>query len=199
MHKVIDYSSDVTAKGHLEVIKVFPDGREEVHFSDENIITSGMGATLLEAFNGDATDQTIADFQLVYFQLGTDGYAGLQVSSTGALSGALASGDYGASANFEINNHSLVASGVVATDRAFGVIPFAYIKKLSPTRIMYQIFVGESTCNGETINEVGLFSRDPYGYAPGAPEQSLLCAYRFFTALAKTSAFSILFRWTIEF
>ena len=195
METFLNYESGDKIKGHLEVIKMFSDGTEEVHFSDKNVITSGMGHTLLKAFSTSGAG-TIEDFQIKYFQLGTSGHSAIQVSSTGNLSASLASGDYGgASAGFEISIHDL-SSGTAAADQAFGIIPFPYIKKLSPTRVMYQIWVDENTCNGETLNEVGLFSKNPDSEAT---DGSYLCAYRYFTSLAKQDSFSVLLRWTIEF
>ncbi len=57
-------------KGHLEVIKLYADGTEEVHFSEDNVITSGMGHTLLKAFATSGAG-SIAPFQITYFQLGS--------------------------------------------------------------------------------------------------------------------------------
>ena len=116
------------------------------------------------------------------------------MSSTGNLVTPLTAAQYG-TANFEVSNHDL-SSGTPAV-QDFGIIPFPYIKKVSPTRVMYQIFVGENACNGHEIDEIGLFSRNPNVSTP--TEGSYLCAYRFFTALAKQDSFSVLFRWTIEF
>lgn len=192
METLLNYESS-EPRGHLEIVKIYPDGREEIHFSEQNVITSGMGYTLLKAF-GNTGLSNISGYQIVYFQLGTSGHIGNQMSSTGQLSGALAVEDYD-TPNFQISQHDL-SSGGKASNAAFGVIPFSYIKKISPTRVMYQIFVGEDACNGETLNEIGLFSRNPDG---SATDGSYLCAYRYFTDLAKQSSFSVLFRWTIEF
>lgn len=192
MEALLNYESS-EPRGHLEIIKIYPDGSEEVHFSEQNVITSGMGYTLLKAF-GNTGMSNISGFQIVYFQLGISGASALQVSSTGQLSGALPVGDY-RTTNFQISEHDL-GSGAGATNVAFGTIPFAYIKKISPTRVMYQIFIDEDACDGQTLNEIGLFSRNPDN---ASPESSYLCAYRYFTELAKNTSFSVLFRWTIEF
>ena len=40
----------VKAKGNLEVWKVYDDGSEELHFSEHNVITSGMGVGLAHMF-----------------------------------------------------------------------------------------------------------------------------------------------------
>jgi len=195
MEKLLDYSNDV--KGYLEVIKVYPDGREEIHFSDENIITSGMGKTLLNAFKGGTGSASAVDaFQIIYFQCGSGGSVGLQVSTTGALGGELAEVDYG-TANFELDTHNYLSSTTTHTNKVFGVIPFPYINKISPTRVMYNIFLGDNACDGVELDEIGLFSKNPIGTA--SPETSLLCAYRYFTPLTKATSFSVLFKWTIEF
>jgi len=194
MEHLLNYTSDLKPSGHLEVIKIFPDGTEEVHFSDSNVICSGLGLTLLQAFSNSGTGD-ISPYQITYFQLGVSGTSGLQVSSNGALGSPIASGDYGAPLSFEIDNHDLLNEGST-TAQCFGIIPWAYIKKVSATRVQYQIFADENTCNSLDLTEIGLFSKNPL---QTADEGSTLCAYRYFPALSKTSAFSLLFRWTIEF
>ena len=193
METILDYGSGDRIKGHLEVIKLYVDGTEEVHFSDKNVITSGMGYTLLAAFASSGPG-TVEPFQIQYFQLVTGGNYSRQVSSTGDLAAPLTSVQYG-TANFEISTHDL-SSGTPTANQVFGIIPWPYIKKVSPTRVMYQIMVGDEAVNGITINEIGLFSRNPNS---SATEGSYLCAYRYFTPLAKQDSFSVLFRWTIEF
>ena len=193
METLINYGSGDQIKGHLEVIKLYADGTEEVHFSDKNVITSGMGYTLLKVFASSGAG-TIEPFQIQYFQLGTAGTLVRQVSSTGDLAAPLDAGQYG-TANFQISTHDL-SSTPAQLSQVFGIIPWAYIKKVSPTRVMYQILIGDEAVEGITINEIGLFSKNPNS---SAPDGSYLCAYRFFTPLAKQDSFSVLFRWTIEF
>mgnify|MGYP003117710835 CR=1 FL=1 len=193
METLLNYESGNGIKGHLEIIKIYPDGTEEVHYSEDNVITSGMGYTLLKAFSTSGAG-SISPFQIVYFQLGVSGDSSLQVSSTGELSSSLSQANYG-TANFQLSQHD-VSSGGKSAGEYFGVIPWPYIKKITPTRVMYQILVGDEACEGITLNEIGLFSRNPNN---SATEGSYLCAYRYFTALAKQDSFSVLFRWTIEF
>ena len=192
MKTILNYE-DSQIKGHLEVVKVYSDGREEIHFSDDNVITSGLGYTLLKAFSTSGAGN-LSSFQINYFQLGASGGESIQVSSTGQLESAFVAGDY-TTPNFEISTHDL-SSGAGTNDAVFGVIPFPYIKKISPTRVMYQIFIGEQACNTKEIGEVGLFSRNPND---SVTEGSYLCAYRYFSKLTKQEDFSILIRWTIEF
>jgi len=123
MRTVLNYD-DSQIRGHLEVVKIYQDGREEVHYSEDNVITSGMGYTLLQAFSNPGSN-SISGYQMVYFQLGTGGSAPLQVSGTGELGTHLSEANYG-TANFQISTHDL-SSGTGQTGLPFGVIPFPYI------------------------------------------------------------------------
>lgn len=180
-------------KGHLQILKIHKNGESEVVFDDKNVITSGMGYTLLKAFSTYST-ANIANFQIAYFQLGVSGHSSLQVSSRGNLSASLSLTGYGTPV-FKLSTHNL-SSGSPAASQIFGVIPPGYIQKLSPTKVMYTIFLDDNTCNNQTLSEVGLFSKNPN---ISSPDGSYLCAYRAFTSITKKSDFSLLLRWTIEF
>ena len=58
----------ISPVGNLEVWKVYPDGEEELHFSDHNVITSGMGVGLGLLYAGSGAGD-ITNFQVRYFQL----------------------------------------------------------------------------------------------------------------------------------
>ena len=99
--------------------------------------------------------------------------------------------------------HSLVANGASTPSLPFGGIPYGYIKRVTPTKCMWQIVLDEQTLNvGDNspdegfIDEIGLYSKNPYVEGTDA---SLLCAYRYFKKIYKTDAFILVFRWTIEF
>ena len=59
-------------KGHLEIIKIYDDGTEEIHFTEHNMIVSGMGVGLSHFYAGSGGSQ-ISDFQILNFQIGTGG------------------------------------------------------------------------------------------------------------------------------
>jgi len=195
------FFDNVQPRGHLEVWKHFPDGTKELHFSDDNVICSGMGATLAEMMDA-APATPVFQFQIPYFKVGTSGHSDLQVSTTGDVSGALTETMYGADGNLDLSEHSLWRNGVEETDNMFGVIPTSYIKRVSDTKCMYQIVLDEQTANvgDETVprylDEIGLYSRNPYNLST---EASLLVAYRYFKSVYKTDAFILVFRWIIEF
>tara|TARA_R110000765_G_scaffold42581_1_gene89837 strand:+ start:668 stop:1252 length:585 start_codon:yes stop_codon:yes gene_type:complete len=194
MDTLLSYAPASDPRGYLEIIKIFPDGTEETHFSDRNVICSGMGATLQQAFLA-ANSSGISDYQIQYFQVGTGGTGALQVSSNGALGTPCVPLQYGASPGFEGIQRQLFASGASLGQMTFGIIPWPYIKKISPTRVLYSIYLGDASLPDVAISEVGLFSKSPL---PGV-NASMLCAYRAFPTLVKQDGFSILFRWAIEF
>tara|TARA_R110000851_G_scaffold288356_1_gene442406 strand:+ start:294 stop:887 length:594 start_codon:yes stop_codon:yes gene_type:complete len=187
--------------GHLEIWKHYPDGTKELHFKDNNVICSGMGATLAEMFDAEPTVD-VENFQCVYFRCGSGGTAGAQVSSISDVVDPFSRVQYG-TGNLDMSLHKLVANGArSASNVPFGGIPHGYIKRVTATKCMWQIVLDEQTLNvgDETpegyINEIGLYSKNPYVEATDA---SLLCAYRYFKRIYKTDAFILVFRWTIEF
>ena len=200
-----------TPHGHLEVWKHYPDGTKELHFKDDNVICSGMGATLAEMFDA-APTVDVENFQCVYFRCGSGGAldatggAGTagqwQLSSTSDVNRPFTVAQYG-NGNVDMTLHNLIANGVKTGTHPFGVIPYGYIKRVTPTKCMWQIVLDEQTLNvGDNspdegfIDEIGLYSKNPYVESTDA---SMLCAYRYFKKIYKTDAFILVFRWTIEF
>lgn len=183
------------AKGHLEIIKVFPDGSTEIAYSDKNVICSGMGVTIAEAFAADL-DSSVENYLLSLFQIGTGGTPSLQVSGNGALGTSLTYAEYGSGA-LAVVSQNLSASGVVSTNEAFGEIPNAFIDKVAEDKVRWRIIIDENVGNGLTLNEIGLFSKNPSLTTPTAT--SFLCAYRNFNDIAKTNEFALDVRWTITF
>ena len=45
------FTENYSPVGHIEIWKEFPDGTNELHYEDKNVITSGMGANLSEMFD----------------------------------------------------------------------------------------------------------------------------------------------------
>ena len=80
--------------GHLEIWKHYPDGSKELHFKDDNVICSGMGATLAEMFDADPTVD-VENFQCVYFRCGSGGQESYQVSSRSDVESSFSRAQYG--------------------------------------------------------------------------------------------------------
>jgi hypothetical protein len=205
------FTEEIGINGHLTIIKQYTDGQEEVVFDDHNIIVSGMGTGLAALFTGSGSN-TILDYQIDRFQLGTSGRATgvatdvLEVSSTYELSGALTKAQYGGGSNLYIEEANLVKpAGSWGTNIAFALIPAGKITKISDTSVRYTLVVDEEAANGlvdtagetASLSEVGLFLKNPFGVSNA--NSSILAAYRTFTAIEKTSDFSLIFRWTVNF
>ena len=181
-------------KGHIEIWKYYTDGRKELHYEDQNVVCSGMGATIATAFAASG-GADIRNFQITLFQMGTAGSTGLQVSSNGKLGTPLTYSEYGAGI-LGLVTQNLSASGTIYTNQAFAVIPTAFIDKVSDRKCRWRLVLDENAGNSLAINEVGLFSKNPIETNPAT---AFLCAYRFFTALAKTNEYALHIIWTIQF
>lgn len=191
----MNFNDTMKYKGHLEIWKIFRDGRGELAYDEDNVICSGIGPVLASYMSASAT-APITNFQVTLFQVGIGGAAGLQVSSNGTLGEPLSSlGQYGVG-TLETVVHTLVASGQKNVNQRFGTIGQETIDKVGDTKVRWRIILDEQACNGETLNEIGLFGYNPT--METVPE-SYLVAYRTFADITKTSDFILDFRWTIEF
>ncbi len=186
-------------KGYLEVIKIYDDGSEETHFSENNVITSGMGVGLSHLFAGSGGG-TINDFQILNFQVGTGGISDRYGTSSFKLNTPLGSAAYlstGSEALIEAMK-PIQNAAIKGSNESFIRNPFSNIQKVTPTSVRFNLILDRYTSNGlsNDLDEIGLFMRNPRGVTPPSP---ILVAYRPFTGLKKTSNFSLLFKWTINF
>jgi len=201
------FTDELGINGHLTIIKKYKDGQEEVVFDDHNIIVSGMGVGLSYMFTGSGSD-TVVDYQIDRFQLGVSGKPdqtpSLESSSTYQLSGALTGvNEYGGGSNLFIEQCSQLVNGAATLNQFFPLIPKNKITRIGDSSVRYTLVVDEEACNNLTrdtneanLNEVGLFIKNPQG---AGINTSLLAAYRTFSNIYKTSDFSLIFRWTINF
>jgi hypothetical protein len=185
-------------RGFLEVIKVYEDGSEEVHFSENNVITSGMGVGLSHLFSGSGAD-TVSDFQVLNFQVGTGGDITDYGVSSHKINTPLTEAQY-ISTGSETLIEALkpIQDGTVkASTESMVRLPFSNIQKVTPTSVRFNLLLDRYTANQETeLDEVGLFMRNPRGLNTPSP---ILVAYRPFSGIRKTSTFSLLFKWTLHF
>lgn len=191
--------------GHLTITKQFNDGNEEVVFDDHNIIVSGMGVGLSHLFTGSGSN-SILDYQIDRFKLGVSGHSNNEVSSTYQLSGPLSLAQYGINTNLFVEEAHQLENGAIITSplRDFALIPAHKITRINETSVRYTLVVDENTANGLenddgdlSLDEVGLYMKNPTGQS-GVPAP-ILVAYRVFSSIVKTSDFSLIFRWTINF
>ena len=195
---------DLDIKGHLTITKVYSNGKEEVVFDDHNIIVSGMGVALAHMFAVSGSD-SILDYQIDRFQVGVSGSAGLEVSSTNQLSGPLSSfAEYGLEGDIlAASGYHVVNNTIVSLPRYYGIIPQQNITRIDANTVRYTIVIDEESCNdilrggtAKSLNEIGLFVKNIKNNAIVAP---ILVAYRHFDDILKTTDFSLVFRWSINF
>ena len=203
----MDFYDIATPEGHLEITKVYKDGRREIVYSEYNLITVGLGISLTELFaaaidesNPDAS--MLTNYQLTLFQAGTGGDGVTPLSGITSLGTALTGPQYGTSPDLTVKTDGdLWQNGSVAA-AAFCEIKSQGITKTGNTSVSYRFTLGTESANGVSIDELGLFSFDPFRrfYVPGNDRTaSLLCAYRKFPEISKSNSFALTFKWTITF
>jgi hypothetical protein len=182
--------------GNLEIWKIYEDGTEELHFEEHNVITSGMGVGFAHLFSGSGAGK-INDFQILNFQIGSGGAVTNYGVSTYELTTPVTEAAYlTTGSELLIETLSTIKGGIIATASPLVRIPFSNIQKISNTSVRFNLVVDQNSLVESTINEVGLFMRNPRGNSPPNP---ILVAYRPFTSLVKTSTFSLILKWTISF
>ena len=203
----MNFLEEKNISGHLQIVKVYKSGEEETLLDDSNIIVSGMGFGLSHLFGAVGnTKSSVTNFQIGKFQVGVSGPpAGGVVSSINELSGSLTSIDeYGLGSNLVLEELDLLkAYPTTVAGEIFARIPASKITRIGDSSVRYTLVLDEEACNGLTrgasdaaINEVGLFMNNPTG---NPNEQPMHVAYRTFSDIYKTSDFSLIFRWTINF
>jgi len=185
--------------GHLEIFKIFSDGTEERVFDDRNVITSGMGVGLAMLFAGQG-DNTVEDFQIRYFQVGSGAPTSYDYTQNGLGGYQKIEAEYGD--NVVVSNHKRMLSpgGESPTNEIFLLIPDNVIKKSSSTSLTYVLYLPEDSSFGQDLNEIGLFMSNPLAILiSGQARRSPLVAYRTFNNIKKTNQFSLVFKWKLSF
>ncbi len=200
-----NFAEDMGITGHLTIIRKWNTGDEEVLLDDSNIIVSGMGVGLSYLFTGSGSD-SILDYQIDRFQVGVSGPpAGGVTSAINQLSGQLLDSEYGTDSNLFISVNSQMVAGSLISNRAFALIPGAKVTRIGDSSVRYTLVLDEEACNNLqgasqsedlNINEIGMFMKNPTGTTD---DRSLLVCYRTFSNIRKTSDFSLIFRWTLNF
>lgn len=191
--------------GNLQIIKVWENkrsvpenlrGTREVIFSERNTIVSGMGVGLTYLFTASGSSK-ITDYQIRWFQVGTSGYPSYDLT-TYKLNTPLSSiAQYGEGTNLMVSSLSQIQNGSLTLDKIFAYIPPNLITKVAPTSVKYVLSLDANTANDlPPINEIGLFMHNPKNLNPAA---TILCAYKKFNDIEKTSDFSLLFNWIVTF
>ena len=184
--------------GRLTVSILREDSTEECIFYKDNAIVSGLGFTFADVFSRDS-DDIIEKFQIDKFKIGVG------ASKTNTSKSSLQdlydpiSTEYGSVDKYTIYDQELYNGKIFS--QYFGKIPQTNIRRTGDTSVTYTIVLDNSMCNNITrngkpapINEIGLFIKNPFDN-----NASILAAHRTFSDVIKTSDFSLIFKWTINF
>jgi hypothetical protein len=190
-------SKDLKPKGHVEIWKVYEDNHtKELVWEEDNVITSGMGVALSHLFSASGST-SILGYQILNFACGSGGDITNYGASSFKLNDQFHQDDYGDNASLVIEEFAAIENGSLGLPKHFPRIKFSNIHKVSPTSARFTLVLDSNTLNvDEDIDEIGLFMRNPRGLNPSSP---ILVAYRPFPGIRKTSSFSLIFVWTIQF
>ena len=187
----------LTPTGHLQIFKLYENGEEEIVFDDHNVITSGMGVGFSHLFAASG-GTSITDYQILNFLVGSGGDFDDYGASTYQLKLPVTTeAEYGADTTLFLETLYTIENGSpLGGPHPLARIRFSNIHKVTDTSVRYTLVLDRTTLNTKSISEVGLFMRNPRGQTPNIP---ILAAYRPFTSIIKTSDFSLIFRWTLQF
>ena len=203
-----NFIEDLGITGHLQIVKSYKDGTDEVVFDDHNIIVSGMGLGLAHMFSLSGPG-SILEYQIDRFQVGVSGTIDREVVSTSFLAEPLSSlAEYGEQARIlVVSGYHLTNLEAASPPEWFGYIPTHKVSRVGPNSVRYTLTLDADAANDivrggniVSLNEVGLYMKNPLGdrFGVGA-DTSVLVAYRTFSPIAKTSDFALIFRWTLSF
>ena len=183
--------------GHLQIYKIYKDGTEEMVYDDHNVITSGMGVGIATLFAGQGS--SIEDFQIRYFQVGSGAPTTYDFQQF-KLEAPLNDGSFYGETTIKSTHRRMEPDGTGSSDEVFALITDNNIKKSSTTSVTYILYIAEDADIPDQINEIGLFMANPLAiWIDPRERRSPLTAYRQFTDLKKTSEFSLVFKWKLNF
>ena len=161
--------------GFVEINKVYTDGRKELLCRESNILTDALGVSLVNIFSDEGSSK-VSDHIVGYFQVG-----GGHLSSDedpilnrfiSTLDAPFNESQYGDNAELTVLSHDLqklhnsnfspnIQEGVFK--QAFVELPTTYTTKVLDDVVHLRLEVPETMCNGYSISEFGLFSKNPTG------------------------------------
>ena len=199
-------------RGNVKVTKIYSNGDKELIFDDSNIVTDGLGCSLVNIFTQNGSTD-VEDHQIGYFQLGD---SRRDLSSVNfflknnfyTLSSAFNLTEYGNESPLLLKTTPQVmveddfkpstdlvyflSSGIFAK-----LDTQAYSTFENRDVIKHRIILDEDTANGKSIRELGLFMKNPEG-AKGN-DRVILAAYRSLEKpIVKNTEFSVAIDWTFS-
>lgn len=204
-----NFLENIEVNGHLQIVKHYNDGKQEIVFDDHNVIVSGMGVGLAYLYSLTGPDN-ILNYQIDKFQIGVSGENVTESSSVQALGSQLSSlEEYGENSQMYIVSAYHAYSPTQRRTNsleAFGFIPQHKVSRVGDSSVRYTIVIDKDTANNldntrggnPQINEIGLFMKNPFGSHTDNRDVSILVAYRKFQGIIKTDDFGLVFKWTIN-
>lgn len=198
--------------GFVEINKVYADGRTELVCKENNILTDSLGLSLVNIFS-DTGSSKVSDHIVGYFQVGGGHLSSSEDPITNkfisTLDAPFNESQYGEHAELTVLSHDLqklhntnfspnLQDGV--SRQAFVELPPSYTTKVLDDVVHLRLEIPESMCNGYSISEFGLFSKNPTGET--GVDKSYLLAYKQFPideVISKTNDFSLVIDWQIKF
>ena len=137
-----------------------------------------------------------APYKIKYIQLGTEGTASREVESTYLLGNSLEREQYGVNPS-HINFVELPIGNGGRSNPEETLATLTDQVTFSDNILVSYLVLDETACNGVSLNEAGLFTRDPYLKGQGSILPHMV-AYRAFTPIKKDNSFELLIRWAIH-
>ena len=214
--------------GEVTITKVYKDGTREVVLNkDRNMITDGLGISLVNMFtlNPQNPRYTLDNFKLGYFQIGTSSVVGKGLikgefdkwestmeDSTGnnfyELASSLTVDEYGQDTTLKPTQKKILTVtnpfedaidlNYVYEDASLVQFEYDPVSKLVDGAVHVKIHLDENSCNGQDISELGLFIKNPEVFE--SRDRPCLAAYKsLFYPITKSEDFSIDIDWVLHF
>lgn len=192
--------------GHIKIIKEF-NGIEHQLYEARNTISDGVALALTSMLASTGSDYP-NDYSIGYYQLGSNSLSGVIPARTVdrnfyELADAFPASAYGSSSvtapvilNQLVppNGNFTTFSNLVTTSASFIEIPLGQKRAILNKGINLRIKVDKDMANGQSINEIGIFIKNPFGSVTDEP---ILFAYKTFPSVTKTDEFSLIIDWKI--
>jgi hypothetical protein len=176
----MNFNDKIKIEGHLQIVKVFSTGEEEVLHDDSNVITGGLGRSIAQFMTTLGCDEEkcgvtsatppechMRHYQISRFQVGQGASAQPETSAVKNLGLPLTDAQYGGvlrSVEIEKNAWLWADDKVPVGQQDFGLIR----QQGSLTSSLVTVWsLDPETANGTELNEAGLFVENPYLYDGG--------------------------------
>lgn len=194
--------------GELKITLEYKEGMTVSWHESINSISDGMGYGLTNLFSTKGAEDP-TDFAISYFQLGQGSLSSyLPTQSTNknfySLASAFTTSDYGSSSTNTLLSLNQIGSsggnfsspvGYTTSSTTFVEIDPDNKSTFYKGGFTTRLIVDNTTANGKSISEAGLFMKNPDGdFGIDSP---IMVSYKTFNPIQKTSDFRVIFDWNL--